>query len=325
LALDTIRRPSYHWERRPINGNATTIPQEAASMPRPLTGAITALATPFRNGKVAYDDLRKLVEHQIKGGIDGISPTGTTGESPTLSHEEHLEVIRAVIADVRGRVPVIAGTGSNSTHEAVELSRLAHEAGADALLVVAPYYNKPSQEGLFGHFSAIADTTDRPIVLYSIPARCGIEIGVALVERLRARYPHVRWIKESGGSVDRVDQLKQALGSDITVLSGDDSLTLPFMSVGAEGVISVASNLAVREVGRMVHSALAGKLPAAMRIHRRLYPLFKALFMEPSPAPIKAALARAGIISSAEVRAPLCGLSPTTAEILDRILKDLGK
>jgi len=294
-------------------------------MARKLTGAITALATPFHDGKVAYDDLRKLVEFQIKGGIDGISPTGTTGESPTLSHEEHLDVVRAVISIVRGRVPVIAGTGSNSTIEAVALTRLAHEAGADAMLVVAPYYNKPSQEGLFGHFAAIADTTDRPIILYSIPGRCGIEIGVPLVERLRARHSHVRWIKESGGSVDRVDQLKQAMGGDITVLSGDDSLTLPFMAVGAEGVISVASNIAVREVVKMVHAALDGDYAAAGRLHRRLYPLFKTLFVEPSPAPIKAALARSGLISSPEVRAPLCGVTPAMAASLERVLKALGK
>jgi 4-hydroxy-tetrahydrodipicolinate synthase len=172
----------------------------------------------------------------------------------------------------------------------------------------------PSQEGLFGHFSAIAETTGLPIVLYSIPARCGIEIGVPVVERLRARYPHVRWIKESGGSVDRVDQLKQALGSDITVLSGDDSLTLPFMAVGA-----------VREVRRMVHSALDGDFAAAGRLHRKLYPLFKALFMEPSPAPIKAALARAGLISSPEVRSPLCGLTPATGTALAGVLSAIGR
>jgi 4-hydroxy-tetrahydrodipicolinate synthase len=292
---------------------------------RPFTGAITALATPFRNGAVAYDDIQKLVDYQVRSGIDGICPAGTTGESPTLSHEEHADVVRAVVAAARGRVPVIAGAGSNSTREAIGLARLADEAGADALLIVAPYYNKPSQEGLFGHFSAIAETTDLPIVLYSIPGRCGIEIGVNVVERLRARYPHVRWIKESGGSVDRVDQLKQALGADITVLSGDDSLTLPFMAVGAEGVISVASNLAAREVRRMVHSALEGDFAAAGRLHRKLYPLFKTLFVEPSPAPIKAALARAGLISSAEVRAPLCGLTPATGALLARVLSALGR
>jgi 4-hydroxy-tetrahydrodipicolinate synthase len=217
---------------------------------RPLTGTITALVTPFREGQVDYADLKRLVAYQIKGGIDGLVPVGTTGESPTLDHEEHLDVIRAVIAAAAGRVPVIAGTGSNSTLEAVHLTKLSHEAGADAMLVVAPYYNKPSQEGLFRHFATIADATDRPIILYSIPGRCGIEISVSVVERLRAKFKHVRWIKEAGGSVDRVDQLKQAMGRDITVLSGDDSLTLPFMAVGAEGVISVASNLFARRFPR---------------------------------------------------------------------------
>ena len=292
---------------------------------RPLTGTITALATPFRNGQVAYDDLKKLVAHQLRGGIDGVVPVGTTGESPTLSHEEHMDVIRAVIADVRGRVPVIAGTGSNATSEAIELTRLSHEAGADAMLVVAPYYNKPSQDGLFQHFCAIADVTDRPIILYSIPGRCGIEISVGVVERLRARYQHVRWVKEAGGSVDRVDQLKQALGADITVLSGDDSLTLPFMAVGAEGVISVASNLFVREISQMVRLALAGDFAKAGKIHRKLYPAFKALFIEPNPVPIKVALARAGIIASAEVRAPLCGMSAANEKILVRALAALGR
>jgi len=290
---------------------------------RPLTGTITALATPFRQSRIAYDDLKKLVAHQIKGGINGLVPMGTTGESPTLSHEEHMEVIRFVIAETRGRVPVIAGTGSNSTHEAVELTGLAHEAGADAMLLVAPYYNKPSQEGLFQHFAAIAEATDRPIILYSIPGRCGVEISVGVVERLRAKYRHVAWIKEAGGSVDRVDQLKQALGSDLTVLSGDDSLTLPFMAVGAEGVISVASNLYVREISKMVLLALADDFAAARKIHQRLYPAFKTLFIEPNPVPIKVALARAGIIGSAEVRLPLCGMSAANARVLEQVLATL--
>ncbi len=283
---------------------------------RPLTGSLTAMVTPFRRGAVAYDDLRKFVEYQIRGGIDGLVPVGTTGESPTVSHEEHMDVVRAVVAAARGRVPVVAGTGSNSTHEAVELTRLAHEAGADAMLAVTPYYNKPSQEGLFRHFCAVAEATDRPTILYSIPGRCVIEVGIPLMERLRARYAHVAWIKESGGSVDRVDQLKQALGRDLTVLSGDDSLTLPFMAVGAEGVISVASNLWVREVVRMVHRALAGDYAAARKLHRRLYPVFKGIFVEPNPTPIKHALADAGVISSAAVRAPLCELSPAGRAVL---------
>jgi 4-hydroxy-tetrahydrodipicolinate synthase len=292
---------------------------------RPLTGTISALVTPFRGTEIAYDDLAKLVAFQIKGGIDGIVPVGTTGESPTLSHEEHMEVIRATIAAAQGRVPVIAGTGSNSTHEAAELTRLSHAAGADAMLVVAPYYNKPSQEGLFRHYCAVADATDRPIILYSIPSRCGIEISVPVVERLVARYRHVRWIKEAGGSVERVDQLKQALGADLTVLSGDDMLTLPFMAVGAEGVISVASNLFVREISQMVRYAQANDFAKAAKIHRKLYPVFKALFVEPNPVPIKVALARAGVISAADVRPPLSEMTPANLQVLTKVLATLGR
>jgi 4-hydroxy-tetrahydrodipicolinate synthase len=292
---------------------------------RPLTGAITALVTPFKNEAVAYDDLRKLVEFQIKSGINGLVPVGTTGESPTLLHDEHLDVIRAVVVAARGRVPVIAGTGSNSTHEAIEYTRLASDAGADAFLLVTPYYNKPGQEGLYRHFAAIAEVTDKPIILYSIPSRCGIEIAVPTVERLRARYSHVRHIKEAGGSVDRVDQLKQALGKDITVLSGDDSLTLPFMAVGAEGVISVASNLIPREVTKLAALALDNNYAAATKLHRKLYPLFKALFIEPNPVPVKTALARAGIISSPTVRPPLCEMSAANEKTLAEALAALGK
>jgi len=273
---------------------------------RPLTGTLTALVTPFRRQQVAFDDLQSLVDFQIKSGIDGLVPAGSTGEATTLSHEEHMDVVRCVIAASRGRVPVVAGTGSNCTKEALDLTRAAHEAGADAMLVVAPYYNKPTPEGLYRHFAQVAEATDRPIILYSIPSRCGVEIGVPVVARLRAKYPNVRYIKESGGSVDRVDQLKQALGRDIVVLSGDDSLTLPFMSVGAEGVISVASNFVPREVVRLTHLALEGDFPAAARVHRSLYPLFKGLFIETNPGPVKAALALAGRIGSGELRLPLC-------------------
>jgi 4-hydroxy-tetrahydrodipicolinate synthase len=288
---------------------------------RPLTGTLTALATPFRQQKVAYDDLRSLVNFQIKCGIDGLVPAGSTGESATLSHEEHMDVVRCVVEAARGRVPVVAGTGSNSTSEALDLTRAAHKAGVDAMLVVAPYYNRPTQEGLFRHFASIAEVTDRPIVLYSIPSRCGVEISVPVVARLRAKFAHVRYIKESGGSVDRVDQLKQAMGGDIVVLSGDDSLTLPFMAVGAEGVISVASNLLPRELVKLTHLALAGDYRGAARLHRRLYPVFKALFIETNPAPVKAALAAAGLIGSPEVRLPLCELAPASLAILKNALK----
>jgi 4-hydroxy-tetrahydrodipicolinate synthase len=293
--------------------------------PRPLTGAITALATPFRGKDVSFGDLKKLVEHQIRGGIDGIVPVGTTGESPTLTSEEHLDVIRATIEYARGRVPVIAGTGSNSTAEALDYTRLSDEAGADAVLVVTPYYNKPSQEGLYRHYAALGDATDLPIILYSIPSRCSVEIGVPLVERLRAKYPNIRWIKEAGGSVDRVDQLKRALGNDITVLSGDDSLTLAFMASGAEGVISVASNLIPREISALVRFAQQNDFASATKLHRKLYPLFKALFIEPNPVPLKAALARAGIIASEAVRLPLSPMEPATRAVLVKALAGLGK
>jgi len=291
---------------------------------RPLTGTLTALVTPFRRQQVAYDDLRALVEFQIRAGIDGLVPVGSTGESSTLSHAEHMEVVRCVIEAARRRVPVVAGTGSNSTREALGLTRAAHAAGADAMLLVAPYYNRPTQEGLYRHFAAITEATDRPIILYSIPSRCGIEISVPLVARLRAKYPNVRYIKEAGGSVDRVDQLKAALGADLTVLSGDDSLTLPFMAVGAEGVISVASNLRPREVVRLTHLALGGDYRGAARLHRRLYPLFKALFVETNPAPIKAALHQAKRIGSPEVRLPLCELSPASLATLRGVLTALA-
>ncbi len=292
---------------------------------RPLTGTLTALVTPFRKEKVAYDDLQALVNFQIKCGVDGLVPAGSTGESATLSTAEHIDLVRCVVDTVAKRVPVVAGTGSNSTVEALELTRAAHAAGADAMLVVAPYYNRPTQEGLFRHFARIAEATDRPIILYSIPSRCGVEISVPVVERLRAAFPHVRYIKEAGGSVDRVDQLKLALGNDLVVLSGDDALTLPFMSVGAEGVISVASNLLPRELVKLTHLALDGDFAAAGRLHRRLYPLFKALFIETNPVPIKAALAEAGRIQSAEVRLPLCELGEANLAVLKKALAAFSK
>ncbi|AOS45844.1 4-hydroxy-tetrahydrodipicolinate synthase [Lacunisphaera limnophila] len=292
---------------------------------RTFTGSYTAIVTPFQGGAVAYDELKKLVNFQIKGGISGLVPVGTTGESPTVSHEEHLDIIRCTIETARGRVPVIAGTGSNSTREAIDMTKAADAAGADGMLLVAPYYNRPTQEGLFAHFAAIAEVTDKPIILYSIPGRCGVEIGLKVIERLRAKYPHVAHIKEAGGSVDRVDQIISALGSDMTVLSGDDSLTLPFMAVGAKGVISVASNLYPREVSKLVALALANDYPKARALHRRLYPVFKAIFVESNPAPIKLAMARAGIIGSEEVRLPLTPLTAASREVLLSALQGFAR
>jgi 4-hydroxy-tetrahydrodipicolinate synthase len=293
--------------------------------PRTFTGTYTAIVTPFQGGAVAYDELKKLVNFQIRGGVSGLVPVGTTGESPTVSHEEHLEIIRCTIEAARGRVPVIAGTGSNSTHEAIEMTKAADEAGADGMLLVAPYYNRPTQEGLFQHFSRIAEVTNKPIILYSIPGRCGVEIGVKVIERLRAKYAHVAHIKEAGGSVDRVDQIISALGKDITVLSGDDSLTLPFMAVGAQGVISVASNLYPREVSRLVKLALTHDYTKARALHRRLYPVFKTIFIESNPAPIKVAMQQAGIIGSEEVRLPLSPLTDASRETLLSVLQAFNR
>jgi 4-hydroxy-tetrahydrodipicolinate synthase len=290
-----------------------------------FTGAITALITPFKNGRVAFNELQSLVESQIAGGIRALVPVGTTGESPTLDHAEHIEVIHTVIEAAKGRVPVIAGTGSNSTSEAVSLTRKAHEAGADGVLQVAPYYNKPTQDGLFRHFSAVAEATDKPVMLYSIPSRTVIEIGVPTVERLLARHPHVNHIKEAGGSCDRVDQLRQACGDALTILSGDDSLTLPFMAVGAMGVVSVASNLVPQAVVRLVDAALRNDFASALAEHRALYPFFKAIFLEPNPGPIKVAMAQEGIISSPEVRLPLCEMDDVNRERLLQIVDELLK
>ncbi len=287
---------------------------------RTFNGVFTALVTPFQGGEVAFDDLGSLVDAQIAAGVAGLVPVGTTGESPTVSHGEHMDVVRAVIERAAGRVPVIAGTGSNSTREAVDLTRAAHDAGADGMLAVAPYYNKPSQEGLYQHFSAVAETTDRPIVLYSIPSRCVIEIGVGTVERLRARFPHVSHIKEAGGSCDRVDQLRHALGDSLTILSGDDGLTLPFISLGAKGVISVASNLVPAEMIELTRAAMASDMKRALDLHHRLSPLFKALFIEPNPVPVKYAMASRGMIRSSETRLPLTPMNDANRAHLDGVL-----
>ena len=290
-----------------------------------FAGTFTALVTPFKNDQIDEAAFAALIEAQIAAGITGIVPVGTTGESPTLDDAEHRRVIELGVQFAKGRCKVIGGTGSNSTREAVAMTVEAEKLGCDGALLVAPYYNKPGPEGLYRHFCAVADSTDRPIILYSIPGRCGIEIGIPVVERLRKKYKHVRWIKEAGGSVDRVDQLKQALGTDITVLSGDDSLTLPFMAVGAEGVISVGSNLYVREISQMVKLALAGDFTRARKAHQRLYPMFKAIFIESNPSPIKFALVRAGIIASAEVRLPLTEISATSAQALTSVLAGLDR
>lgn len=289
-----------------------------------FTGAYTALITPFKDGRVSFDELSRLVEAQIEHGIDGLVAVGTTGESPTLDIEEHLDTIRCVVEAARGRVPVLAGSGANSTTEGLKLTTGSHEAGADGMLIVAPYYNKPTQNGMFGYFSQLAEATDRPIVLYSIPGRCGVEIGVETMARLRRRYPHVNHLKEAGGSCDRVDQVRQVLGDDMIILSGDDSLTLPFIALGASGVISVASNFVPREVKAMTLAAVNGDFAAARIIHTRLYPLFKDFFIEANPVPVKFAMRLAGMIESSDVRSPLCEMEENNKKRLAQTLEALG-
>lgn len=285
---------------------------------------MTAMATPFlRDGSLAEADLKKLVEAQITAGIDALVPVGTTGECPTLSHEEHQRVVELTIETAAGRVPVIAGAGSNATHEAVSLTKFAHNAGAAGVLHVAPYYNKPSQEGVFRHYAAIAEATDRTVVIYSIPGRCGIQVDVATIERLLSKYPHVNHVKEAGGSVERVDELKKAMGDDIVVLSGDDSLTLPFICSGAEGVISVASNVVPAEVVALVKAALSGDLKTARVWHQRLFPLFKNLFIEPNPVPAKACMKQLGLFETEEVRLPLCELRPENKTLILSVFEAL--
>ncbi len=286
-------------------------------------GTFTALVTPFENDHVDEAAFERLIERQIEGGVTGIVPVGTTGESPTLDHAEHRRVIELAVKAARGRCKVIGGTGSNATSEAVDLTKEAEKLGADAALLVAPYYNKPSPEGLFRHFKKIAESTKLPLILYSIPARCGVEISVETCRRLAGSCPNIVAIKEAGGSVERVSALRAAMPNEFDILSGDDSLTLPFISAGAVGVISVASNIAPRAVGDLVRAALAGNFAEARRLHLRYYSLFKDLFLEPNPVPIKYALALAGHMS-ANVRLPLCEMNGSNAQRLEVTLRELS-
>lgn len=286
-----------------------------------FSGVHTALITPFRDGKVAFDEIERLVERQIADGVSGIVAVGTTGESPTLDHDEHIAVIERAVKTASGRVPVIAGTGSNSTEEAVALTRKADLVGADGLLVVTPYYNKPSQQGLFLHMSEVAKATAKPIILYSIPGRCVIEFGLDTVARMHEAHPHICGIKESGGSCDRVEEMVRTMGDAFIVVSGDDSMTLPFMSVGAQGVISVASNLLAAEFAKMVRHALDNDFAAARAIYHRYAKFCHDIFLEPNPVPIKHAMQARGLISSAEVRLPLAPLGDETRLIMDNHLE----
>lgn len=287
-------------------------------------GLYTAIVTPFKDNKIDTEALKALVEAQIAGGVDGIVPVGTTGESPTLSHAEHMEVIRLAIEYAAGRCQVIAGTGSNSTDEAIAMTQEAEAMGADGTLQVCPYYNKPSQEGVYRHFKAVADNTKLPILLYSIPGRSGIEISVETVARLAKDCPNIVAIKEAGGSVERVNQLVQAVPADFAILSGDDGLTVPFISCGAVGLVSVTSNVAPAQMKELVDTALSGDGLKALELQKKYYPLMKGLMsLDGNPVPIKAAMAMRGVMSW-EIRLPLVPLAESKHEQLAELLKNFN-
>ena len=287
-------------------------------------GTFTALVTPFRNGEIDVAAFERLLEAQIAAGINGVVAVGTTGESPTLSHEERERAIRSCVEIAKGRCTVLAGTGSYSTRDAVEATKRAESLGVNGALLVAPYYNKPSQEGLFRHFKTIADATSLPVMLYNIPGRCGVDISADTVLRLADACRNIVSIKEASGSVERVSELRGRLPEAFTILSGDDSLTLPFMSVGAAGVVSVASNLLPSEVSALVAAYGRGDISGAQKLHRQLFPLFKDLFIEPNPVPVKTALGWRGVMSS-EVRLPLCEMTSPNQERLRKTLEAFEK
>ena len=289
----------------------------------PFEGTYTAIVTPFRDDRIDEAAFARLIERQIAGGVDGIVAVGTTGESATLDHDEHIEAIRLAVVAAKGRCKIIAGTGSNCTKEAIGMTREAENAKADAALLVAPYYNKPSQEGLYRHFRAIADATALPVILYSVPGRCGVEIGVETTRRLAEDCANVVAIKEAGGSVDRISQLRDGLPADFTILSGDDALALPSLAAGATGVISVTSNVVPDVVSRMVSAFAAGDAAEARRLHARYYPLHKDLFIEPNPVPAKTALALMLDWVRPDVRLPLCEMGKGTFHLLHQTLVKL--
>ncbi len=282
-----------------------------------IEGTYTALVTPFAKGKVDFTRFRANIQAQVKAGVTGIVPVGTTGESPTLSHDEHCKVIETAVKAAKGRVQVIAGTGSNCTAEAVDYTKHAKKAGADGALMVNPYYNKPTQEGLYRHFMTVADTVDLPIILYNIPGRTNITMTPATVARLY-KHDNIVAIKEATGSLDMAGEIASVC--DIPMLSGDDSLTLPLIAVGAKGVVSVASNIVPDRVVALASNALMGDFASALAIHRSLFPLMKNLFIETNPVPVKYAMQLMGL-DTGEVRLPLCAMSKENQAALKKILK----
>jgi 4-hydroxy-tetrahydrodipicolinate synthase len=287
-----------------------------------FTGTFTAIVTPFKNDRVDETAFRNLIQFQIDNGVSGIVPTGTTGEAATLDFDEHLRVIEIAVQEARGRCQIIAGTGSNATQEAVELTQKAEELGVDGVLLASPYYNKPTQEGVYRHYKKIAESTSLKMMLYNVPGRTAGEIGVETCARLARDCQNIVSIKEAGGSAERVSALKKILPSEFTILCGDDGLTLPFMAVGAVGVVSVASNVIPRQITDMVNAFSAGRTAEALKIHLRYWQLFKDLFIESNPIPVKAALYLMGMIQN-EFRLPLCEIGKTNQGKLHETLTNL--
>jgi 4-hydroxy-tetrahydrodipicolinate synthase len=286
-----------------------------------FAGAMTALITPFRDGQVDFETLDELIEFQIEGGIDGIVPVGTTGECPTLSHDEHKKVIERVVKTVAGQVPVIAGAGSNSTAEAIELAAFAKKVGADATLQVDPYYNKPTQEGFYQHFKAIAEDVDLPIILYDIPGRCGAGMTVDTIVRL-AEIENIVGIKDATGQMDHVSEI--ATRCDMTILSGDDSMTLPIAAVGGKGVISVVSNIAPADVKALTDAILEGDFTSALKWHKKLFALSRGMLsLASNPIPVKAAMAMLNL-SDEEMRLPLVPMEESKKALLRKTLQEYG-
>ena len=285
-----------------------------------FSGSIVAIVTPFKKDEVDLDKLGELVEMHVEAGTDAILPCGTTGESPTLSHDEHDAVIEGVVKAAKKRRPVIAGTGSNSTAEAIRLTQHAEKAGADGSLQVCPYYNKPTQEGLYQHFKAVAESVNIPIVLYNIPGRSGRNIDVDTMARL-AKVKNIVAVKSAAGSTDQVTEI--IVRTDLTVLSGDDSMTLPFMALGARGVVSVVANIVPKDVKAMVQAFLDGDAAKAQKLNCKLYPLVKAMFVETNPGPVKAAMAMLGMIER-EMRLPMVPPSETSEARIRKALQNYG-
>ncbi len=288
-----------------------------------ISGVLTALVTPFNSkGEVDFEALDRLVDFQLENGVDGLVPMGTTGESPTVSHEENMDVVERVIRRVSGKIPVIAGTGSNSTDEAVRMTRIAKRMGADCSLQVAPYYNKPTQEGLYRHFSTIADAVDIPLVVYNIKGRTGVNIATPTLMRLAA-HPNITAVKEASGDFGQMMDVIKQKPADFTVLSGDDNMALPLVLMGGSGVISVASNIIPRYMKEMIDAARKGNSETARTMHYELLPLFQAMFLETNPIPIKYCLSRMGLMEPVW-RLPLCPPADKTTDILDQMLKKQG-